>query len=163
MAKQKRKLDKVNENQMNLFDMIEEINPRKYAGADFKPETKALGLRLKEAISEAIRGSSMKRYEIAGKMSEYLGVEITEGMLNAYTAESKDGYRMPAEYYPTFCRIVKDYTVMDILVASTGCRMVKPEEIYILEMGRIKQAEKLLQKKHRQIEKEYLAVRGGGT
>lgn len=163
MVKRKSKLDIANENQLNLFDMIEEINPKKFSKPEYKVETKPLGLRIKEAIAEAIKNSGMKRYAIAGQMSEYLGVEITEGMLNSYTAESKEGYRMPAEYIPTFCRITKDYTVLDILVAASGGRMVKSEEIYYLEIGRIKQAEKMLQKKQRQLEKELFTVRGGGT
>lgn len=162
MAKRKSKLDMDNENQISLFDMIEEINPKKFAKEDYQIETKPLGLRIKDAIAEAIKNSGLKRYVIAGQMSESLGTEITESMLNTYTAESKEGYRMPAEYIPTFCRITGDYTVLEILVAASGGRMVKSEEIYFLEMGRIRQAEKLLQKKHRQLEKELLAVRGGG-
>lgn len=163
MAKRKSKIDTDYANQINLFDMIEQINPKKFSGPDYQPETKPLGSRIKEALSEAIKNSGMKRYEIAGKMAEHLGLQITESMLNAYTAESKEGYRMPAEYFPIFCQITKDYSVLEILVAASGGRMVKSEEIYYLEMGRIQQAEKALQKKHRQLEKELLAVRGGGV
>lgn len=89
MARRKRNLDVSDENQISLFSMIEEINPRKFAQPDFQTETKPLGLRIKEAVSEAIKGSGLKRYAIAGQMSEMLGTEITESMLNAYTAESK--------------------------------------------------------------------------
>lgn len=163
MAKQKSKLDIIHENQLNLFELIEEINPKKFARADYQVETKPLGLRIKETIAEAIKNSGMKRYEIAGLMSENLGIEITEGMLNSYTAESKDGYRMPAEYFPIFCRITKDYAVLEILVAASGGRMVKSEEIYYLEMGRIQQAEKALKKKHRQLQSELQNLHGGGA
>lgn len=161
MAKRKSRIDSSNENQLNLFEVIEEINPRKFAGENYQNETRPLGLRLKDAIAEAIKNSGLKRYIVAGKMSECLGLEITESMLNAYTAESKEGYRMPAEYIPTFCKVTKDYTVLDILVAAAGGRMVKSEEIYFLELGRIRQAEKLLQQKHRQLEKELKAIHGG--
>ena len=97
MAKRRQKTAEANENQMSLFDMIEEINPQKFSRPDYAAETKPLPLRMKEAIAEAIKGSGLKRYAIAGQMSEMLGTEITESMLNAYTAESKEGYRMPAE------------------------------------------------------------------
>lgn len=160
MARQRQKLDMNNENQLNLFDMIAEINPAKFAKPEFQKETKPLSLRLKEAIAEAIKNSGLKRYAIAGQMTEHLGMEITESMLNAYTAESKADYRMPAEYIPIFCRITKDYTVLEILVAASGSRMVKSEEIYFLEMGRLQQAEKAIQKKHRQLQAEYKKLRG---
>lgn len=163
MAKRKTKIDMDREKQLNLFDMIEEINPKKFAKPDFQKESKPLGIRIKEAISDAIKNSGIKRYEIAGQMSEFLGVEITESMLNAYTAESKDGYRMPAEYFPIFCKLTKDYTVLEILVASSGGRMVKSEEIYFLEIGRLQQAEEAISKKKRQLRSELNILRGGGS
>lgn len=160
MARKKRNLDGSDENQISLFSMIEEINPRKFAQPDFQTETKPLGLRIKETVSEAIKGSGLKRYAIAGQMSELLGTEITESILNAYTAESKEGYRMPAEYIPTFCRIVKDYTVMEVLVSASGCRMIKSEDAYYLEMGRLQAVEKAVQQKHRQLQNELKKMRG---
>ena len=162
MARRRQKIDGQPENQMTLFDMIEEINPQKFATPAFQIETKPLGIRIKEALSDAIKNSGLKRYDIAGQMSEHLGAEITEGMLNTYTAESKEGYRMPAEYVPIFCKSVQDYTVMDILVAAAGGRMVKSEEIYLLEMGRLHQAEKSIQHKRSQLQREWNRSRGGG-
>nr|DAT12936.1 MAG TPA: regulatory protein [Bacteriophage sp.] len=159
MARRRRSADSTDENQISLFDMIEEINPGKFDAPEYAPETKPLGLRLKEAIAEAIKGSGLKRYAIAGQMSEMLGVEITESMLNAYTAESKEGYRMPAEYLPTFCRIVQDYTVLEILVSAAGGRMVKSEEIYYLEMGRLRAVEEAARKKRAVLAKECRQVR----
>jgi len=161
MARKKRNFSGDSENQITLFDMIEEINPRKFASPNFQVETKPLGIRMKEAIAEAIRNSGLKRYDIAGQMSEFLNVEITESMLNTYTAESKEGYRMPAEWLPTFCKITRDYTVLEILVAAADGRMVKSEEIYLLEMGRLQQAEKTIRQKQSQLQREWNRARGG--
>ena len=156
MAKRRQKTAEANENQMSLFDMIEEINPQKFSRPDYAAETKPLPLRMKEAI----KGSGMKRYAIAGQMSEMLGTEITESMLNAYTAESKEGYRMPAEYLPTFCRIVKDYTPLEVLTAAAGCRMIKSEDVYFLEIGRLQAVEKAARKKHLALTRELRKVQG---
>ena len=161
MARKKRNFSGESENQISLFDMIEEINPRKFASPNFQVETKPLGTRMKEAIADAIKNSGLKRYDIAGQMSEFLNTEITESMLNSYTAESKEGYRMPAEWLPTFCKIVRDYTVMEILVASADGRMVKSEEIYLLEMGRLEQAERSIRRKQRQLKNEWDRLNGG--
>ncbi|SEO97635.1 hypothetical protein [Propionispora vibrioides] len=160
MARRRQKTDRNLENQINLFDMIEEINPKKFDAPDFQIETKPLGLRIKEAISEAIKNSGLKRYAIAGQMSEYLGLEISESMLNSWTAESKEGHRMPAEYYPIFCKLTQDYTILDILMSAAGGRMVKSEEIYLLEMGRLQQAEKTIRQKQSQLQREWNRVRG---
>ena len=160
MEMRKRKTDSPDANQMNLFDMIEEINPQKFSKPDFQTASRPLGLRIKDAIAEAIKGCGLKRYAIAGQMSEMLGTEITESMLNAYTAESKEGYRMPAEYIPVFCQVVKDYTVLEILVAASGCRMIKSEEVYYLEIGRLQTVEKAAHRKHVALSKELKKVRG---
>ena len=160
MAKRSRKTAASDENQLNLFDLIEEINPRKFASPEYQAETKPLTLRMKEAIAEAIKGSGLKRYAIAGQMSEQIGTEITESMLNAYTAESKEGYRMPAEYLPVFCRIVKDYSVLEILVAAAGCRMIKSEDAYYLEIGRLQTVEKAARRKHQALARELKKLRG---
>ena len=156
----KQKIDGKSERQASLFDMIEEIDPHKFAEPNFQIETKPLSSRIKEAISEAMKNSGLKRYAIAGQMSELLAVEITESMLNSYTAESKECHRMPAEYIPTFCKLTKDYTVLEILVAAAGGRMAKSEEIYYMEMGRLQQAEKSIQQKRAQIQRELDRTRG---
>ena len=156
----KQKIDGKPERQASLFDMIEEINPHKFAEANFQIETKPLPARIKEAISEAMKNSGLKRYAIAGQMSELLSVEITESMLNSYTAESKECHRMPAEYIPTFCKLTKDYTVLEILVAAAGGRMTKTKELYYLEMGMWQQAEENARKERAKLRREWERMQG---
>ena len=151
----KQKIDRDREKQLDLFAMIEEINCEKLAKPDFQVETKPLGVRIKDAISKSISKSELKRYEIAGKMSEHLGVEITDSMLNSWTAESKEGHRMPAEYYPVFCKIVQDFSVLEILVAAAGGRMTKTKELYYLEMGMWQQAEENARKERAKLRREW--------
>lgn len=141
----KRKIDHGREKQLDLFDMVGEISPGKFDQPDFQQDTRPLGVRLKEAISEAIKNSGLKRYDIAGQMQEHLGVDISDNMLNSWTAESKEGHRMPAEYYPIFCKITQNYKVLDILVAAAGGRMARSQEIYYLEVGRAQQGVKFWQ------------------
>ena len=159
MAKNKKKIDGIMANQPSLFDLIEEITPEKFALPEYQPESKPLTLRIKEAISEAVKNSGLKRYDIAGRMSEHTGQEITESMLNSYTAESKEGHRMPAEYMPIFCKITQDFAALEILAAAAGARLVKSDEIYFLELGRLEQAEKSIQQKRAAIKKEFEQIR----
>ena len=50
---------------------------------------------------------------------------------------------------------------MEILVASADGRMVKSEEIYLLEMGRLEQAERSIRRKQRQLKNEWDRLSGG--
>jgi hypothetical protein len=159
MARRRQKIDGNPANQISLFDLIEEISPEKFSQPDFQIETKPLGLRIKEAISEAISDSDLKRYDIAGRMSEYLGTEITDSMLNSWTAESKEGYRMPAEYFPIFCKITQNYKPLEVLAAAAGARLAKSDEIYFMEMGKLQQIEESSRKRRAQLVKEWKASR----
>lgn len=161
MARRRLKPGDEMDNQPSLFDLVEEINPDKFDAPDFQEESKPLGLRIKDGISEGIKNSGLKRYAIAGEMSEQLGVEITESMLNSWTAESKEGHRMPAEYYPTFCKITQDYRIMDMLVAAAGGRMARSNDIYYLEMGRMQQTIDMMQRKLNQAKDEWQRSRTG--
>lgn len=159
MARRKQKIDGRMENQISLFDMIEEISPEKFAQPDFQIETKPLGLRIKEAISDAITHSGLKRYDIAGRMSEHLGTEITDSMLNSWTAESKEGYRMPAEYIPIFCKLTQDFKPLEVLAAAAGAHLAKTDEIFFMEMGKLQQIEESSRQKRAQLVKEWKASR----
>lgn len=53
-------------------------------------------------------------------MSHLLGCEITKFMLDAWTAESKDGHRFPAEYLPAFCQVTGDREALTALAEAAG-------------------------------------------
>ena len=41
-------------------------------------------------------------------MSDLVGREVSKTMLDAYTSESKEGHRLPAELLPAFCEATGD-------------------------------------------------------
>ena len=53
-------------------------------------------------------------------MSHLLGVEVTKTIIDSWTAESKDGHRIPAEYIPAFCKATDSYTALVILEEASG-------------------------------------------
>jgi len=62
-----------------------------------------LGAQLRRWLSAAIKVSPLSRFMIAAKMSELIGREISKFQLDSWTAESKEGYHLPAEYLPAAC------------------------------------------------------------
>ncbi len=76
--------------------------------------------RLRLALSAAIKQCSLSRWEIAGKMSHLLGHEISKYSLDAWTAESKEGHRLPAEYLPAFCSVTGDNGPLQLLAETAG-------------------------------------------
>lgn len=162
MAKTKRKIDMAMEKQMSIFDMLEEIEVQKRQGPD--AGSLNMGARIKEELSSALKSVPLKRWEIAGRMSEYTGAEITDSMLNAWTADSKEGHRFPLEYLAAFCWATGDYTVIEMVAKGCGCHLTKGREVVLLKMAQLDDMERKIQREKAQMlaymekmEQEFLA------
>lgn len=118
MAKVRKKID-TNSAQMNLFDLLTQAQdaPKKELANEGAANVRE---PLRVALCAAIKQCPLSRWEIAGKMSHLLGQEISKFSLDAWTAESKDGHRLPAEYLPAFCQVTGDNGPLQILAETAG-------------------------------------------
>ena len=93
---------------MPLFEWVrkaQELTSQSY----FRPKGSLnIDSEFRSAISEDLRhakdeeGRELSRYQVAARMSDYLGQEITASMLNNWTAESHENHRFPAAWLPAF-------------------------------------------------------------
>ena len=104
--------------QQNLFDYIQGLRESE---KKITPEGN-LNLReaLKSALNDAIKNCPLSRHQIAGEMSHLLGVEITKTQIDSWTAESKAGNRIPAEYIPAFCRASNSMAPLALMNEAAG-------------------------------------------
>lgn len=140
MARQKRKLDTTMSNQISLFDIDEQIERMERLESTLREPaigSQNIDARLRDSLTAAIKSTNCKRYEISGQMSELLGTEITESMLNSWTADSKEGHRFPAAYIPAFCRATGNYAPLKILNEASGCECVESNEVALLIEARM--------------------------
>jgi len=98
MAKLKQRIDS---RQASLFDILknyqqENIISRPAGSFD-------IDRQLRGAVSEALKHCPLSRWQVAARMSEMTGHEITKAMLDSWTAESKEDHRFPAIFLPAFC------------------------------------------------------------
>lgn len=104
---------------MSLLDLL--IKAQEEPATDLAREGGAnIQERLRVALCAAIKQCPLSRWEIAGQMSHLLGHEISKYSLDAWTAESKDGHRFPAEYLPAFCQVTGDRRPITILAEVGG-------------------------------------------
>lgn len=133
MEKSKKGLD----NQLSLFDIIkncqEQQNIKKNAGS-FNIDTTFRG-----AISEALKRCPRSRWEVAGRMSELTGQEITKSMLDSWTAESKDQHRFPAIFLPAFCEAAGCSDPLTLLGRLVGVFVMPGPEALRAEIQRIEE------------------------
>jgi hypothetical protein len=91
---------------------------------------------IRSIVADAIRKSSKSRAQIAEEMTYLVGREITERMLNGFTADSRDDYRWPAELDRAFCEATGDDRLLRCRVELAGYRVISQQEAEILELGR---------------------------
>ena len=110
MSKRKKKVDK---RQMSLFDVLK----REAAGSPDASSEGELDVanKLRITLVVAIKQCHLSRPQIAGEMSHLLGHEVSKTTIDSWTAESKEGNRIPAEYLPAFCRATCDREPLRLL------------------------------------------------
>jgi len=60
---------------------------------------------IRAELVQAIKACTLSRYQIAARLSELHGRDISKDMLDKYTAESGENYRFPAELVAGFCLV----------------------------------------------------------
>lgn len=143
MAKMKRKIDI---HQTSLFDFLK--NYTEQAQAQRPMGSLDIDRQFREAISQALKACPLSRWQVAARMSEMTGQDITKAMLDSWTAESKEGHRFPAIFLPAFCDAAGCNDPLIFLGKSIGVFVLPGPEALRAEIQRIeeeinkKQAEK---------------------
>ena len=137
--------------QPSLFDMIREAG----SISETAPASFNISFRLRSEISEGLKRCPLSRFEVAAKMSDLLGLEVTKSQLDSWTAESKEAHRFPAEYLPAYCAATEYKEPLRLMARMIQCFLLESEEALLAELGRIDQRKRELSKKERTI-REFL-------
>ncbi len=151
MARRRKKIDKGDERQMTLLDLLS--SAQQEADKEALTEGSAnIREQLRLAMAEAIKRCELSRWEIAGKMSHLLGVEVSKYQIDAWTAESKEGHRLPAEYLPAFCRVTGDNRPLRMMAETAGLFAMPGPDALRAETQKIDEDIKRLQREKRKRE-----------
>ena len=93
---------------------------------------------LKAALVAAIKPCPLSRYQIVAQISEAMSRDVTKAMLDQYTAESADAYRVPAELIPAFCLVTGSRVPLKVLAGAMRCVVLGPEEEQEFEVTRLR-------------------------
>mgnify|MGYP000437705007 CR=1 FL=1 len=135
MAKIRHRVDKPN--QLSLFEYVQrrmEEQRRETVPGQLNIRNEIKGL-----VSKALKECPLSRYQVAARMSELLGVEISKAMLDAWSAESKEYHRFPAEFLPAFCEATGNREVLRFLVERAGAYLVPGPDVLRAEVKRIEE------------------------
>ena len=140
MAKKRKKID-IHPGQMSLLDLLQRAQQMRPEPGEGRLDVRE---RLRLALCAAIKACPLSRYEIAGQMSHLLGREVSKAQLDAWTAESKEGHRMPAEYLPAFCEATGSLEPLQLLAEVAGLFALPGPDALRAEIQRISEDEKRL-------------------
>lgn len=140
--------------QMTLFDFVEEIQEKIEArerNMDIDPGSMNISVQLRNELSEGLKLSLLSRHQVAARMSELTGVEITKSQLDSWTAESKEYHRFPAEYLPAFCFVTGYKKPLMTMAKMMQCYLLESEDALHAELGKIDQMEMDLAKRKKTV------------
>ncbi len=109
-------------------------------------------------LADALKKTPKSRYDIAARMSELAGQDISKSMLDAWTAESKTPWRFPFEFAAAFEAATDSTCLQELLARKRGSRVLVGEESLLAELGRIEQMKGELAQQEKAL-KNYLGKR----
>jgi hypothetical protein len=128
--------------QLPLFDLIRESHRLTNGGG--QPHAAGsldIDSQFRAAVSEDLRyavdaaGRPLSRFQVAARMSELVGREITATTLNNYTAEAHDKHRLPCQYLPAFVVATGGQRrAFDVLSRSAGLFALPGAEVLRAEI-----------------------------
>jgi hypothetical protein len=97
------------------------------------------------AVSADIKASPFSRYQIAARMSELVGQEITESMFNNWTSEAHEKHRFPCQFLPAFVVATGGRRAFECLSRRSGLFALPGPEALRAEIHRLDEQIKDLQ------------------
>lgn len=110
-----------------------------------------IGLQVRHLISDLLKGSVLNRFEIAARMSELLGHEITKHQLDSWTAESREGWRFPLEYLPALEVALETHQVTTWMADLRGCKVLVGKAALDAEIGKLERLKEEAGRKIKQL------------
>lgn len=99
--------------------------------------------KLKRAMAQAIRECPHDRPTIAARMAQYLGLpSISKGMIDAYTAESKDSHDISLVRFKAFVHATGAVWLWDMIVSEDGLLLLEGDEARLAEIARLQQEQR---------------------
>lgn len=101
------------------------------------PGALAVGHALRHLLSDLLKDCAQSRFEVAARMSELTGQEITKHQLDSWTAESREGWRFPLEYLPALEVALQTHAITAWLADLRGARLSVGREALEAQLGKV--------------------------
>lgn len=100
-----------------------------------------------EALKSALSNCDLGRETVADELSRLTGDKISVNHLNNWTAESKNGWRLPLEYVAALSLITCDKGIIKAALDNSGLMVLDSDEVDYYELGKITAENRIKTKK----------------
>ncbi len=128
----------------DLFQVPQAPAPT-YGSLNFETE-------LRCTLNEMLKKTPLSRHQVAARMSDLTGHDITKAQIDAWTAESKTQWRFPFEYAPAFETATDSNDLQELFARKRGSRILVGEESLLAELGRLDQQEQHVKQRKRALQ-----------
>jgi len=110
-------------------------------------------LELRALLAQAPKDCPLSRYQVAARMSELLGLDVSKHQLDAWTAESREPWRFPFEYAIAFEVACETHRLTEWLATKRGGQVLFGREALTAELGRLQRQNDETQRQIRALRK----------
>lgn len=110
-------------------------------------------VELRHLLSDLMKKSPLSRHQVAAKMSELVGHDISKSQLDTWAAESRDGWRFPVCYLAAFEAALETHDLLAWLADLRGARLSVGREALEAQLGKLESMKDQLRKQEASIKK----------
>ena len=134
MPKSNKKLES---SQLNILEYIQRMQSAQGNESGYN-----IDAALRRSLSAALKQCRLSVYQVAGKMSHFLGETITAEMIYSWTAESKPGHQIWATRLSAFCAATGDRRPLGVLAEAAGAHVFAGPDALRAEIQKYDEEEK---------------------
>lgn len=108
-------------------------------------------LEMRSTINQMVKRSGIGRFRIIGRMSEYLGRQVSEAQLNRFTRSSDPRARFPLEFAPALEMACGSFDLLYLHARMCGFTPVAGKDTQLMELEQIEQQQRLLGQKRLEV------------
>jgi hypothetical protein len=112
------------------------------------------------AVADALHGDERSREEIAARMSELLGEDVSRAMLDAYASPAREEHKVPMSRLLALIAVTDRHDLLDRLLRPVGAAVLVGEEVHTARLGHLDRQISKLQEERRRIASQAPLIRG---
>lgn len=117
--------------------------------------------RISQMVGVMLNSDGRTRHEIAAKVTELLGEDVTKMMLDAYASEARDQHKVPASRLLAIVAVTNRHDLLDPLMREIGAAVLVGEEVQTARLGHIERQIAELNEERRKLKNAVPLIREG--